>query len=301
MDALKLAFDTIIVGALALPWLLIAMDLFLASQEGEMTVFWTLIKHGEDKIPPAVMGVLMFTMAYFLGAAISRVSGDFFNDDDLRVQITEDNIRAAVYCSPNQRQFIAPVLSYIDESGHQSQVTREEFGRFCDGKAAAQPARQIFRVQESALLLQGGDKTETLNQLRAQISVLRGATFDGLLVFVLCGFGLCGKQPAKRRLAWWIIPIALFVGGWRVLIHHVMHNSLNDPPFMEFTFIVLGFAGGYVFWKGAPPRAYGAGLLLSILLSGIAYFGWWWTEVLYDQQVLHSFYAQSRHILTPAP
>jgi hypothetical protein len=301
MDALKLAFDTIIVGALALPWLLIAIDLFIASQEGQMTVLWSLIKHGEDKIPPAVMGVLLFTMAYFLGAAISRVSGDFFNDDDLRVQITEDNIRSAVYCSPNERQFIGPILSYTDESGHQSQVTGEEFGKLCDGHAAAEPARQIFRVQESALLLEGGDKTETLNQLRAQIAVLRGAAFDGLLVFVLCGFGLCGKQRAKLRLAWWIIPIAFVGGGWRVLIHHVMHNGLNDPPFMEFTFIILGLAGGYAFWKGAPPRAYGSGLLLSLLLSGIAYFGWWWTEVLYDEQVLHSFYAQSRHLLTPAP
>jgi hypothetical protein len=300
MDALKLAFDTIIVGALALPWLLIAMDLFVASQEGQMALLWSLVKRGEDRIPPAVMGVLLFTMAYFLGAAISRVSGDFFNDDDLGLKITEDHIREDVYCSPNERQFIGPVLSYTDDTRQEHKVTREEFRAFCDSKAATQPAELIFRVQESALLLQGGDKTDTLNQLRAQISVLRGAAFNGLLVFVLCGYGWCGRQPAKRRPAWWI-PIALSAGGGLMLRHHIMHNGLNDPPFMECTFIVLGLAGGYVFWKGAPPRAYGAGLLLSLLLSGIAYFGWWWTEVLYDQQVLHSFYAQSRHLLTAAP
>src|SRR5215467_11211565 len=146
MDALKLAFDTIIVGALALPWLLIAMDLFVASQEGQVARFWSMIKDGENKIPPAVAGVLLFTTAYFLGAAIARVSGDFFNDDDLRIQITEDSIRTAVYCSPNERQFIGPVLSYTDESGHQYEVTPEEFGRLCDAKGALQPAEQIFHV-----------------------------------------------------------------------------------------------------------------------------------------------------------
>jgi len=297
MDALKLAFDTIIVGALALPWLLIAIDLFLP---GLMARLWLLLKDGQEKIPSAAAGVLLFAIAYFLGAAISRVSGDFFNDDDLRVPVTEDNIRATVYCRPNERQFIDLVLLYQDDRDRQFIVSPGEFAKLCQTKAAAKPAHQIFRLQESTLLLQGGEKTETLTQLRAQISILRGAAFDGLLVFALCLFGWCGKQPSGG-LIWWIMPALFFVGGSLVLIHHLYHKGFDDPPFMEFTFIVLGLAGGYMRRKGAPPRPYGAGVLLSLLLSGIAYFGWWWTEVLYDEQILHSFYALNhlQHLVAP--
>jgi hypothetical protein len=78
---------------------------------------------------------------------------------------------------------------------------------------------------------------------------------------------------------------------------------------MEFTLIVLAVSGGYVLWKGTPMdkavRAAegmtkerrvnakcGTGfLLLSLLFTATAFFGWWTTEVMYDQQVVYSNYA----------
>ena len=66
---------------------------------------------------------------------------------------------------------------------------------------------------------------------------------------------------------------------------------------MEYTLIVLGVTGGYVLWKGAPEGKYVAGSLLSLLAFSMALLGWWWSELLYDQQVFYSFYAQSQSLL----
>ena len=66
---------------------------------------------------------------------------------------------------------------------------------------------------------------------------------------------------------------------------------------MEFTCVVLGLAGGYVLWKGAPEGRYALGCLLSSLAFFISFLGWWWSELLYDQQVFYSFYAQSQNLL----
>ena len=93
MDALKLAFDTVIVGALALPWVAMGIYLFLGSRDGQIVRLWLLIKENQAHFPPAVAAVLLFATAYSLGAAVSRVSGDFFNDHMWSFMPTEDNIR----------------------------------------------------------------------------------------------------------------------------------------------------------------------------------------------------------------
>ena len=72
---------------------------------------------------------------------------------------------------------------------------------------------------------------------------------------------------------------------------------LPIPPFMEFALLVLGLAGGYALWKGAPHRSFGTGFGLSLLPTLLFFFAWWWTEVLYDQQVIYSFYVRSKNLL----
>ena len=113
MDALKLAFDTIIVGVLALPWLAIAIDLFLASKPGHGTRFVSWLQSHVTQLPTAAVGVVLFSMAYLLGAAVSRVAGDFLNDDDLVMPITEDRIRIAVYCDSAESTFLTGGFAYF--------------------------------------------------------------------------------------------------------------------------------------------------------------------------------------------
>jgi hypothetical protein len=296
MDALKLAFDTIIVGVLALPWLArlaLAIDLFLASKPGQAKQLVSLLQSGGSQVPAAAVGVVLFSMAYLLGAAVSRISGDFFNDDDLFLPITADGIRTAVYCAPAERTFLTG--SFSDFGPH---VGREFSAAACGKGADHAPVNELFDLQESALQQLGSDKTTVLNQLHSQISVLRGAALNGVIAFVLCLFGL-GANRTGRRVPWWCAAGALFGVGTFALFRHWGRSDLNDPPIMEFTVIVLGVTSGFSLWAGAPPRRYGSWLLLSSLLTGIAFFAWWWTEILYDQLVLHSSFALVRHLAKP--
>jgi hypothetical protein len=77
VDALKLAFDTVIVGALALPWVAMGIYLFLGSRDGQIARLWSSIKENQAQFPPAVAAVLLFATVFFLGAAVTRVSEDF--------------------------------------------------------------------------------------------------------------------------------------------------------------------------------------------------------------------------------
>jgi hypothetical protein len=314
VEALKLAFDTIIVGALALPWLAMGIYLFLGSKkgpEGPLERLWTHYTTIQDKIPAAAGAVLLFAITYSLGAAVSRVSSDFFNDEDLYIPITEDRIRATVFCADDQRKFFAALANQTDLQ-FPPEITPKSFATNCaaeppEGRKARaeqiiyrrEQAEQIFHVQESALLLVAGDRLETLNQLHAQIAVLRGAAFNGLILSALCLFGLGATQQAKHPVAW-IIPIVfLAAGGTSMWNHSTTHGfRLNDPPFMECTLLILSLTAGVVMFNRVPQRSYGVYLLESLLMTAIAYFGWWWSEVLYDRQVLHMFYAQAHHLLT---
>lgn len=101
MGALTIAFDTIIVGALALPWVYLVIHLFFFEGENRLQGILDWI---QTKNLQAVAAVLLFSITYTLGSAIERVAQDFFNDDDLhipgtfRMTITEDRIIASVFC-----------------------------------------------------------------------------------------------------------------------------------------------------------------------------------------------------------
>ncbi len=104
MGAFTIAFDTTIVGALALPWVLLLLHLFLFEDEDGLLARLQKQNWGNNQGLAAVAGVLLFAMSYTLGSAVSRIAQDFFNDDDLRIPrllrmaMTEDRIIASVYC-----------------------------------------------------------------------------------------------------------------------------------------------------------------------------------------------------------
>jgi hypothetical protein len=317
MEALKLAFETVIVGALALPWLFFVLDLFFIPKNDDNDQGWppwssVKAKMGEftSAVPlSAVAGVLLFVAAYFVGVVVTRASGDFFNDELPGWAPTEDNIRSAAYCELASKA--APLLYVKSKSGAiESEAGLTELSRTAMGvpkseyrrepsecgnnEEAKKAIQRLFYVREGALLLEGGDKTDRLNQLHSQILVLRGAAFNALLTFMLCLFGL-GGRPSLRDV-WWAIP--LIPAGFGFWFLHIHAHPLTDPPLMEIILIVLGLVGGYALWKGAPEGKYVVGsLLLSLLALVIAFLGWWWSELLYDQQVFYSFYAQSQHLL----
>jgi len=63
----------------------------------------------------------------------------------------------------------------------------------------------------------------------------------------------------------------------------------RDPPLAEGLLILLGVGGLFVPVADDNPRLFRNLWLMGLVLTLIAYGAWWWTEVLYDQQVIHSF------------
>jgi hypothetical protein len=104
VSALTIAFDTTIVGALALPWVYLIIHLFFFEEENKCVILFRWIRKQQLTVPA---GVLLFALTYSLGSVVERVSQDFFNDDDLYFRVgcrmfrfgdTEDRILTSVYC-----------------------------------------------------------------------------------------------------------------------------------------------------------------------------------------------------------
>jgi hypothetical protein len=88
-----------IVGALALPWMLLLVDLFCPERE---QLNHRLLELLNNTALAAAAGTVALSLAYFVGASVGRVADDFSNDDDLHLPVTEDAIRTSVYCAPSQ-------------------------------------------------------------------------------------------------------------------------------------------------------------------------------------------------------
>jgi hypothetical protein len=133
MGALSIAFDITIVGALAASWVVLVVDLFFVSKEQHLR---DALKSAAKDIQPGVLAVLLFAVGFFLGSAVSRISQDFFNDDDLWVglqlhghSVTEDNIRVRTYCDSDIEVFAA-----LEPS--KTLVTDQELHGLCSDYAA---------------------------------------------------------------------------------------------------------------------------------------------------------------------
>jgi len=334
MEGLKIAFDTIIVGALALPWLVLVDALFYSGQ----TVDWIRQAVAEqpakdeapqpakDKTPrfalmdpilASAAGILLVAVAYFLGSAVSRIAQDFFSDDHIPV-VTDDGIRTRVYCdasvekSSDPRQqwsVIAHDVFDLDRRNDRADPNLLSSCPSLDGKWTlhlhlSEPeaqlqwfVQQIFYLQEGAVLQGGEDKTNRIRQLNEQTIVLRGAAFDGLVAFALCAFGWCATTY-PRTLAF--VPAGILLWGSYLLINHLESGSFTEPPYAEITFVILGVAGCVAIWRGAhgylkPPHRYQLLFWPLLVLTPMAYFAWWWTELLYDQLILYSYVALMPH------
>lgn len=318
--ALNIAFDTTIVGALALSWVVLVIHLFFLEDESdiEKAISWI-----NDQKLTAAAGVLLFAMAFALGSGVSRSATDFFNDDDLRIDtygrrfrvgVTEDDIHSKVYCE-NQGLLAASRESQIADRSRDLEAD----SWLCRNSLAwsfptpvdkdekdKDLVSRTFYLQESAIQLNGEDKTERVRQLHDQVFVLRGAAFNGLVAFALCLFAWFAELSTKLR---WVMPIGVLVPAFIALYHHLGERPIADPPFMEFTLLLLGASGVYLLLKGTrlekekdvekqlAHRKLRVGLLvLSFLLSVAAFLAWWSTETQYCQLIIKTYYAQARNL-----
>jgi hypothetical protein len=396
MGAFTIAFDIIIVGALALPWVILVIHLFFSHNESTLKNLFGWVK---DQQQPALAGILLFAIAFPLGSVMSRIAQDFFDDDDLhllvfhhllRMGITEKSIRTDVFCNTfkpepaatnsatsatdkpeplkgndpkSEEAFTKHCQTSTTADSHLTDSSTEKHEPFradpetrdllvakserfkstdpnctytgrwviqaCDQNThqyitaewisdQQNRAGDVFHVHEATLLLRGSDATERLRQFHDQIMVLRGAAFNGMLVFSLCMFWWVSKFRSRWR--WAVLLFYLFPGAVAWVNH--LRDHAHDPPYMEFTFLSLAAAGGCLLWQRRPlgDEAHGEPgtqnghtqngqgeirficLFLAAFLTFTAFLGWWATQVLYDQQVIYSYKALSETLpsITPA-
>src|SRR5579864_6367060 len=153
MDALKIALETMIVGALGLPWMLLLVDLFCPEREALID---SVLKRMGDKTTSTAAGVVLFALAYLVGASVARVADDFFNDDDLGIKISEDDIRAEVYCSLRDPKDPDRWLVQNGAALTDSDLHSIDSKTLCaDPNGWKNNVQQTYWVQEASLLLTG--------------------------------------------------------------------------------------------------------------------------------------------------
>src|ERR1700682_5203964 len=168
MQAFKFAFETVMIGALALPWLLLVIymvspDLLRSSPNHAIG---RLLNPVPKELRSPLVSIAAFTFAYLAGSAILPVAGELLNDQDLIGSML-------------------PTGSKIQETVYKLMERKPGF-RLASFTSAPQGDLQLggshedFLLRESALLLHGTDACERLNRLHERLAVLSAATFNWL-------------------------------------------------------------------------------------------------------------------------
>jgi len=157
----------------------------------------------------------------------------------------------------------------------------------------------IFQQQETIVLSQPSDRSQDLRQLHERIVVLRGAVFSTFILLLICIFAYCARvndgASHKMRSAFGILLGVAFlvfalVNGYNDVTRH---NIFDIPVLESLLLVIIGFG----VWlarrrdeNGRLRRFHSRRfVLISLFFTGLAYGGWMWSEIIYDQQVISSF------------
>lgn len=335
MDALKFAFEILIVGALALPWLAILIQML--SREKETSALRSFLSVVPLQARDAVAVALIIAIGYLAGSAVSRVSRNFFNDELWGSLPTEQQIRSSVYydeyCTVDVLAFLDAPTEFTEKKHSNlpewlcNQVNTTKVGDVSErvnatirpevpkgaadggqppgsGRTAATPplfqwsalVEEMFRLQESKLLLSGEDRTDRLKQYYDQITVLRGAAFNGFILFVVCTFGIFGhfkvrwSHPSLKAVTFLPAIILILLGVVRFWNHWQKNSDTlyTDPPLAELVLFLLGAVGFFIVLQARDAKNHFPTWAMAAALTAVSFGGWWWTEVMYDLQVIHS-------------
>jgi hypothetical protein len=153
----------------------------------------------------------------------------------------------------------------------------------------------IFQQQETRVLGQGTDKTELLRQLHERIVVLRGAVFSGFALLLICVFAFFAR--VNGLLSHWMRP---FFGALLAILfavfatvngyHDVVSGNVFDLPILEGLLMVITIFGVFLVFRPAKTKLFRRKryMLLGLFFTGLAYGGWIWSEIIYDQIVVNS-------------
>lgn len=157
----------------------------------------------------------------------------------------------------------------------------------------------LFQQQETSVMNQAPDKTELLRQLHERIVVLRGAVFSGSIVLLICLTAYFTRvngdashwKHRVRQVCGGIIGLIFFVFALLNGYQDLMNRNIFDIPVLESLLLVITVFGFYLMFKGVRTALFRTKryVLIVLFFTGLAYGGWMWSEILYDQQVISSF------------
>jgi hypothetical protein len=292
MEAFKLAFETVLVGALALPWL--ALMMVLVNPKISRTI-GHLTKLVPKECMPPLVGVVAFSLAYLLGSAISPVAREFLNDIDAIGFPTEDKIQTLIMERPEGGQVLS---SGVPKRGNLA-VLRDTL----PDRRSLLAANATFRQQETTVLLQGAEASERINRLHERLTVLTGATFSGFVLVLLCVFAWCGSYRGQAQgalhsslrlravqFATYLPCLATILWGVVALSRDWKKHDIDDPPIMELVLLILGFFGLCITAsKTVALPALRGGMLFASFLTILSCGGYLSTEPSYVHEVLDSY------------
>lgn len=312
LDALKFAFEIFVVGALAVPWIEVLYRMFPPAASPNLRFDLTLVP---KEARSAVAIVVVVAVGYFLGSAISRFSRDFFDDEIWNPLPTEDRIRDSVYynefCAQSPIAFglwskpihLEPVTSFCPKLQDISTAARRTFNGLnpSDARLFNNRVQEVFRLEDSAIQLQGLDRVDRLKQYFDQITVLRGAALNAFILFSLAIFGACGRLKDRWPGNKWVALLGALPSGilalyalysfkkhWFDTDNNPYFDLYGDPPLAETILLLLALVGLYMAWKPERNLPYLRICIIAIVAMVISFGGWWWTEATYDLQVVHT-------------
>jgi len=329
MEVFKLAFETTVVGVLAFLWLGIAIDLLfppffaeivpaalgkndtllgvgilslaycigsaivpissqLVNDEHwpvtEDAIRCLVLEHQNDRLHDIVQDALL--KPYEPGDNFEVCHGSFW--DSFR---EKDATNRRVLTRRSVWGGLAKIFEHKDEAREEQEKEAE--------RLQARGLNNVltkFQLIESRILSQGSDKTERLRQLHERIVVLRGAVFSGFSLFLICLFGSIAPTngqpfPWERRLGGIFLATALTLFSAVNAYQDLIHFNIFDIPVLEGLLGVITVFGGFLTYYGVKARPY-LGMRFVVVVgffAALAYGGWIWSEVIYDQQVISSY------------
>jgi len=306
MEALKLAFETVIVGLFALPWLWVMIDLVNPGLFGSPALrrLGALVP---SELRATAIGLALFSTVYLLGSMITPVACEFLDDPDMLGEFlpTQQRIQAWVYKEMEDRHQVpnldAPdhvaLVAFHDPRTKREWETAKDYRVRVDNQ---------FQHDESTLLLQGPAASERLNRSHEQLTVLRGACFSAFALSALCFFAWCrrGKQSNTnggcptfwQHVRYWaglLICSGTIIMAINGLRNDLSHTESGDIPIAELVFLVLSGFGLYVLIWGTRSRLqfHGPAFVFAFCFAALCYGGYGSVATSYDQAVFNSYLA----------
>lgn len=242
MDDLKLAFETIIVGLLALPWILILLDLLLQPVGRDLlTEVRNVVTQGDsgNTMLATLAGALLLAICYVLGSILAEPADAAFeqpilllSSDDAIIRDTYLDSYSLDARSGKIHLESAQFPLYLSEEVEtiKASLQSDEAGE--DNVTDA--VKALFKYQRFYNFTHSEKGYDHLREIYSQIVVLRGVALNALLTFaaLLCTLVSSVFTDRDRTKMYLLgMSMALVVGfyfvvgyAWQQLEHQ--YNSL---------------------------------------------------------------------------